>query len=170
MLDEDAGATAIHFLQEANRRSEWLWSILFKYVVVSFFSMASMSITSVFLCWLITTEFDVNHFYHPLKVAYVQILKISNAFLLSLKDHFSLPWNQTTYWGYAGEIGVDTMVTVGYIIANGTLLLFFISMCIYHGAFYRLFGHFVDKLDSNNGKIKEEKLCDLIRFHISTKE
>lgn len=98
------------------------------------------------------------------------MLKMLKEFSVSTQIPFSLPWNQTTYLGYAGEISIDVMVTVGYLIANGSLLLFFMSMCIYHRAFLKIFEHSVDNLDAIKGRNKEKCVLDLIRFHISTKK
>lgn len=64
----DKNDDAIQFLTGASRTSEWLWSIYFKYVIATVISMAWMSISSVFLCWLIGRDLNVHHFYHPLKV------------------------------------------------------------------------------------------------------
>lgn len=87
-----------------------------------------------------------------------------------MQIHFSLPWNQTTYLGYFGEIVQDIVVTAGYIVANGALLLLFISISIYHQAFQKIFKHSVVKLKAIGKKNKDEVICELVRLHVSAKQ
>lgn len=59
------------------------------------------------------------------------------------------------------------------MIANGTILLLFISMCLHHRAFYKMMKNSIDKLNQkSNDEIRcdEKFLRDLIQFHISSKE
>lgn len=83
----------------------------------------------------------------------------------------SLPWDQETFLGYIGEMVVSMICMEGYLIDNGALLLLFISMCLHHQAFYRMFRNSLCKLNRPDKRRNDkEHLCNLIRFHISVKE
>lgn len=63
------------------------------------------------------------------------------------------------------------MVVIADFSMNGVLLVFFISMCIYHQAFYEIFENLIDKWDSHDASPDDERfICDLIRFYVSIKE
>lgn len=86
---------------------------------------------------------------------------------------FSLPWDQSTLWGYFGEICLIIPIFLAYMIPNNALLMMFTSMCYYHRGFYQIFQHTVDKLAtevSAKNENCEKTICKLIRFHISVKE
>lgn len=88
----------------------------------------------------------------------------------SLKNCYRLPWNQTSLFGYAGEIVYDVLIGETYLIA-GSFMLFFIALCQHHQAFYQMFEHKLNKLKRRNEiKDKQKILRDLIRFHITVKE
>lgn len=75
--------------------------------------------------------------------------------------------------GYLAEIASSILLLFSYMIANGTILLLFISMCLHHRAFYKMMKHSIDKLNQkSNDEIRcdEKFLRDLIQFHISSKE
>lgn len=58
-----------------------------------------------------------------------------------------------------------------FLIQNSAFLLLFISLCVFHRAFYQMFSHTLKKLDHRNENQDDEKfLCDLIRFHNTVKE
>lgn len=80
---------------------------------------------------------------------------------------YSLPWNQHTLIGYFGETFATLLIGEAYGIANGSLLLLFVSLCMHHQAFYQMFQYSTSKLESRNA---QEQLCKLIRFHSSVKE
>lgn len=84
---------------------------------------------------------------------------------------FSLPWNQTTFLGYSVEIAFTIYQGQTYMISNGVLLLFFISKCYHHQAFYSMFKHSVAKLEQSDANQSDKRLlCDLIQFHVSIRE
>lgn len=56
------------FLIEANETSEWICTTLLKFMFAYFANVATMSILSVFFCWLSEENLDVNEFYHPLNM------------------------------------------------------------------------------------------------------
>lgn len=83
---------------------------------------------------------------------------------------FSLPWNQLTPLGYSAEILYDIIVGEAYLLTNGKLLLFLMSMCIQHQAFSQMFQHTLQKLDHNENSCNDNKiLCELVRLHSSIK-
>lgn len=92
--------------------------------------------------------------------------------LISMNSCSSLPWNQTTVLGYLGEIGFIMFSAKAFMITNGVLLMFFVSICRHYGAFYQIFKHSIGKLthSDRNNRCDKAILCDLIRFHISIKE
>ena len=88
-----------------------------------------------------------------------------NNFLLSL------PWDQSTISGYLSEMFFGFNIGEGYLFINGTILLLFMSMCMHHRAFYKMFKHLTDQWNRPHRSIDEKMfLCHLIRFHISVKE
>lgn len=84
----------------------------------------------------------------------------------------SLPWNQTTAIGYFGETCLEAMIGYALATSSGSLLIFFISMCLHHRAFRKMFDHSLQKFNRSVKKKPESAkfLCNLIRFHISVKE
>lgn len=83
----------------------------------------------------------------------------------------SLPWDQTTPFGYFMEMCVSLPFGAAYYIINGTLLILFVSICLHHQAFYEMFSYSVNSLQVVHGHhIKKKILNDLVRFHIAVKE
>lgn len=73
--------------------------------------------------------------------------------------------------GYIGEITVDIDLAETYYTTNGTFLLLFISICLQHQAFYKMYQYSVSKWDQAGKDGSYEKfLRNLIRSHITTKE
>lgn len=96
-------------------------------------------------------------------------MTLSLIFLFStiLFLYHSLPWDQTSLFGYVGEIIYDIAIAVAYIIAI-SFIVFFIALCQHYHAFYQIYERLVRKLDNCNGiKEKNVRLCSAIRFHIS---
>lgn len=86
------------------------------------------------------------------------------------KIHSSLLWDGTTLVGYIGEACFGLIVTIVYFVMHGSFFLLFISVCLYHQAFYRMFQQQVQILNCNNkNQDNKELLCKLIRFHVMTK-
>lgn len=84
---------------------------------------------------------------------------------------FSLPWDQSTLYGYSAQIAFSIIINEAYMIANGAPLLLFISICLHHRAFYQMFLHSVCKLNCADEKQNDlEVLIQLIRFHMTIKE
>lgn len=82
------------------------------------------------------------------------------------------PWNQATLAGYLAEDFYIIFVAVVFGFVAGMILLLFISICIYHLAFYKMFEHSINKWNQNINEHQndEQFIFDLIRFHIEVKE
>lgn len=96
--------------------------------------------------------------------------KIVSQHLLSMFD-FSLPWDQSTLVGYFAEIFCVWHNGQVYLLAVGAVILFLISICYHHHAFYQIFKHSVDKINNfDENRKHEDVLRNLIRFHMLVKE
>ena len=139
-------------MDEMNQKSEWIWKMYAIFVMGSFvLNNITMSGGSIVYCWAKYGAFDTTHLY----TAY----------------QFILPWNQTTKLGYFMEIICDIILGTSYFLANGSLLLLFISICLHHLAFYNRFKYSISKLgNSKNPENDKKLLCDLIQFHNLAKE
>lgn len=83
----------------------------------------------------------------------------------------SLPWDQSTALGYFGEILVISLNSQAFMLADGATLLFFLSLCFHHIAFYKMFKHSIAKLDDvDQNQQNKLLLCRVIRFHVVIKE
>lgn len=67
-LDEDE--VTFWYLVQANKTSEWMWTLYFKYMAAEVFSLAGTSLISVLYCYLTQGNFDTRHFYRPAKFLY----------------------------------------------------------------------------------------------------
>lgn len=85
---------------------------------------------------------------------------------------FRLPWDQQTTSGYIGEMGYCLIKGSVYAFANAALLLFFISLCLYHQAFYRRFEQLVHQIDDvkENPSARIPYIYESIRFQNTIKE
>lgn len=76
-----------------------------------------------------------------------------------------MPWNQTTLLGYFGESFIVAVDCTSYLFTTGVFLLLFLSLCIHHQAFHKMFKHSIDTLNQCDKNCCDEKyLCGLIRF------
>lgn len=83
----------------------------------------------------------------------------------------SLPWNQTSAFDYFIEGCILAVMGFSFILVSGTLLLFFSSLCIHYHAFYEMYRNSIENWNNRSKKrLDEPFLCDLIRFHLVTKE
>lgn len=81
-----------------------------------------------------------------------------------------LPWNTKTPLGYLGELLFGISICEVYMASTGVIILTFVSLCLYHRAFYRIFKFSLEKLgDSVNESDQKKLLCDLIRLHNTAK-
>lgn len=123
------------------------------YVAGSVSGVAATSLLSVLYCYLTHGDFNAEHFYRPGKYVYgIQIRFSLNIILFirlrnkrkTFESPFSLPWDQMTSAGYFAE--VLSSISFGYVCfdLNGVQLLFFISLCIHHQAFSKMFEHSIE--------------------------
>lgn len=57
------------FLAHANRKSEWICQIYYKYVTGGFVAFTWLTCAvSILVCWIINSNFDVDHVFHPYRV------------------------------------------------------------------------------------------------------
>lgn len=142
---------SFHFLGEANRKSEWIWKMYAIFAVFTLLNIIVSSIASIVFCWMKYGVFDTNQLYTTFT--------------------FSLPWDQTTKLGYFMEMICDLIFGEFYLLGNGAFLLLFISICLYHLAFYKRFKYSISKLSQSENPGNDKKLlCDLIQFHNMVKE
>lgn len=66
---------------------------------------------------------------------------------------FSLPWNQSTPFGYLAETCYSFFVTQIYVILNGAIFLLFISLSLHFQAFGEMFQGLMRKLRNNPTQI-----------------
>lgn len=156
----------------ANKISEWMCDFFLKFLMVYFASLPVISIGWVLFCWLIFKDLNVESFYHPFKIMLVVLASIYFYFESNASQFYSrLPWNQTTYLGYSGEISFSTITTVAYFLVVGSVFLLFISMCMYYRSFCEMFEKSISTWDQlGENRFDYDFICDLIRFHISVKE
>lgn len=83
---------------------------------------------------------------------------------------FSYPWNQTTFLGYSGEVVGITIFGNEYSAILFVLVFLFVSICLHHQAFAKMFKLWVYEWNRHGDANAEKFLCNLIRFHISIKE
>lgn len=85
-------------------------------------------------------------------------------------DIHSLPWDQTTFAGYLAEMCLSIPFAAWYYLLKGVSILFFISLCYHHEAFYKILQRSVHILNTvNNYRDQKILLCNIIRFHNSAK-
>lgn len=169
----------MQFLVRANDTSEWMWRIYFRVMpVVLVMNFAVAPVISILVNWFANKNFEVENFFHPTPLVYVKIqLKIGSPIhheIIYFSFKYSLPWNQTTFMGYVGELALSIPAGFGYWFVNGTFLLLFISICTHHQAFCEMLGHSVEKLNRSDGDENSQCIAksfrDFIRFHLSVKE
>lgn len=86
--------------------------------------------------------------------------------------HFtSLPWNQDTIIGYFAELIFGVCSGESYLIAIGALLMLFISLCQHFRGFAQMNQSLLNEFNcSTDVSVTHERLCKLIKFHISVKK
>lgn len=89
------------------------------------------------------------------------------------KSNCSLPLDQSTVKGYLVETVHMLIAGDVYFVMNGVTLVLFISICIHHGAFYKIFNRLIDEwnfCDANHHLVDTMFIRNLVRFHVSVKE
>lgn len=181
-------------MEQANAKSEWMWRVYFLTMIIVPISAGILGPLSVLICWMRRGNIDTQYLYRPFRISYVEMhffrLFVKFQFFFEKKKfgflfwkfgklekkinwncRFRLPWNQTSALGYAQDLFVEVLIGEAYMIFNGSFLLLFISICLHHQAFYKIFQLAVRKLDfSDRNQSDETTMCQLIRFHILVKE
>lgn len=88
---------------------------------------------------------------------------------------FSFPWNQNTLIGFSAELTMDMLMGGAYFFVNSVVLMLFISICLHHDAFNKMFRHSLHELDQSNQdrareRDNEERLRQLIDFRYITQK
>lgn len=145
-----------------------------KYVIVLYFiNMMMTGVASVLFGFLVQGQFDVNRAFHPFQFVWVSLIRSShvNEKLTFLSLYCRLPWNQNTILGYFAELTFGILSAEAYLIAIGSLLLLFISLCQHFQGFYQMYQHLLNEfVCPTDMQITRERLCKLIKSHISVKE
>ena len=163
----------MHFLNQANDACEFAWKIYFKVQIAYTVIMAITYSISIPVSYWIYGRLDVDNFYHMVKMMWVRLFfKNQNKFKNQEWLDFRLPWDQSTIFGYFGELIQMMTVTQIFFLVNGVSLMLFISICFYHRAFLKILKNSIDEWNSQDKKTRNDAkfICDLIRFHISAKE
>lgn len=90
--------------------------------------------------------------------------------------YFSLPWDQSTYLGYFGEMCFFSTIGAAFLFANALILSLFLLFCIHFRAFLEIFKDMIansnHRKDENrrNDDDGRKSIVDLIRFHLLIKE
>lgn len=83
----------------------------------------------------------------------------------------SFPWNQTTIIGYFAELSFGVLSAESYLIAIGSLVLLFISLCQHFHGFSQMYQLLLDEFNCpTDERITQQRLCKLIKSHVSVKE
>lgn len=91
-FDSDEKKESFQFIEEANKKSEFMCRI---YALISgavVITMGSLSVISV-LFWMKNKDFDANHLFHPFKLMYVlKYLYLKTLYIVVLtRIHFCPP-------------------------------------------------------------------------------
>lgn len=170
-LTSDSNEDSMQSLTRANSQSEWICKLYIIYLMGGGICFAAFSaLLSMFYCWLVTRGLNTKKFFYLFRVVWVKNVKLNAINANCLNEFSSLPWNQDTVLGYLGEICFNIVTGEAYL-ASTSIILFFISMCLHHRAFYHIFRHSVSKINHLDKKrTNKEILCEVIRFHISVKK
>ena len=77
-----------------------------------------------------------------------------------------------TISGYFGEQMALILCGGLYMIGLGVILLLFVSICVHHQAFCKIFEYSIDEWNQCDDKNQNDEkfIFDLMQFHISVKE
>lgn len=82
-----------------------------------------------------------------------------------------MPWNQSTIFGYFAELSFGILTAEAYLIAIGSLLLLFISLCQHFQGFSQMYQLLLDEFECpTDMQITNQRLCKLIKSHVTVKE
>lgn len=141
-------------------------------IPILFALYGSLSVASVYRCWLTYGYLNVDHVFHPSNVMWEWNILPKKTLFQRYFLCYSFPWNQETYLGYFAEVLANEMFGTVYAIVNLTLLFLFVSICQHHRAFYKMMKSSIDNWCrlKNGNRHDEEFICELIRFYVPAKE
>lgn len=181
-IDEDRNEESFGFLTRANNISEWIWKLEFLFGIKGFcVNMILACLSSVLLCFYSYRAFIKQNLFLPFRIVWVLFfLNRSQSMEHKLKIDTEknilfilnrLPWNQQTAYGYFWEICFSILASLHFLISNAAVLIFFISMCLHHRAFYQIFQQSVGKLEYCDKYRNDSKfICELVRYFVLVKE
>lgn len=83
----------------------------------------------------------------------------------------SLPWDQHTPTAYIIEMFFNLFSLQIYTLISGVIMFLFISLCLYHRAFYQMFRQSAGELKTSDRKSYHKKyIFKLLQLHITTKK
>lgn len=154
---------------QTNRVCKTIWQIHFKCVIVIMVLGVSMGPISVIFCQN-SGNYDVKCFVHSSRVMWVKFIWKSTFMFMNSKSLIHrLPWNQQTLTGYTAELCFVALFIGIYFISNGSFIILFISICLHHQTYYKIFQQSTLEFSHFNGNHKE-LLCKLVHFHISIRK
>lgn len=93
------------------------------------------------------------------------IRSIERAYKLDCLFH-SLPWNQDTILGYAGEMLVGLLYILVFWMIDFQIVILFIAICYHQFTFYEMFVNFVVHLkQSKKTYRKTNAILKIVKFH-----
>lgn len=85
--------------------------------------------------------------------------------------NYRFPWDQNTICGYFAELTFGILSAEAYLIAIGSLLLLFVSLCQQFHGFQQMYKHSLNRFNTpTEMEITKQRLHRLIESHISLKE
>lgn len=171
LVDLDEYDDAFKYFPRANVECEGFWRKIFKGACVIVFhgSTVVMSSVSLVICYYTKGHFDTNLVYHPHHEMWVKLKRFVNTVFNTILS-ISLPWDQSTLYGYACEITLYTVDSITYFFGYCLLLITFISLCKHHMAFFEFFQHKVKQLETIDKYYHHKLLCRIVYFHVTVKK
>lgn len=178
------------FFTRANSKCEFIWKLYFSVYTICFCVFLMSCLVSIPICWWKQDNLDdSDHFFHIVNILWVICLSnllnnilcydilcliIKYFWILFCFIHVyncSLPWNQSTYIGYVGEILYLIPCCWGVVLTNGAIMVTFISISIFHQTFYEIFECLLSTLNHNDKSTPAEMIIEnSIRFRITTEK
>lgn len=169
---EAATIDSTGILARTNDTCELMWLILSRILPCLFIGLSASFCLMTFFN-LSHGIYDLDQFYRPY---YSKCVSLSLFPISSYKtdifsnSRFSLPWNQSKIVGYVGELGFIIASCEVALSTNCITIILFISMCLHHCAFYKLFKHTIKEWNCcQQNQCSKTMICHLVRFHISVK-
>lgn len=168
-------------LLEAKQYIEWLIKFAIKYFTIAFPVCQFVQLLgSAIYSYMAYGYFNNDILYRPFKLAYDK--RISKAIKRKFNFNvgffsFRLFWNTNTFSGWIAEASLSLCITISFLFSNPSFLLFFVSICEYHGTFYKMFRTQCVEIgtiarDKSHGNYYEVKKCihETIIFHNMVKK